>query len=563
MSSTNRHQLRVLGAVELVGPDAPELTRTESQVLALLALHAGEIVPSEMLCDVLWPGIPIDKARARLRTQAWRLRNNGALDHLAASVRGTRRGWMISGAFTSDAGHFTGAATEALASGSRTLDERRTMLERAYGLWGGPPLPSLAGREQVPAIAALDELHDRLVLEAARAELAGPGAVRVLDDLRPLVNGRDGQTWSLLAAAQIRDGRPAEALQTIDAARQALQAEGTPIPGELDEIEQRVLAGARGPSRVADLLRADAAEPSELVLRPSVVAAVRSDWHELSPATVRLHALVGPAGSGATQVLEHVARAVGADGGVVAAIDPTSATGWVHVHRAPGPGPDVDDEPADLHHLLLQCGGRLLVIADRHVDNATFATRLRQLCDSSDRLSALVVRVLSSPVTDAALAINGLRRLVGAPNVSVTKLVPLTDDRVRELIAHLDAGSDGVPRRTSDRDWIVQQAGGNPGLATALADSGAGPFTPIPEAAIAHAERRLVSVPASALRSLALAGTRDGQVLLARLLSGSPDAIAVLRILDALEADGIVVDDEDGPRFVSPLFAELTQLLAG
>jgi len=77
----DRIEIRLLGPLRvrrsdgsLVDPHAWR-TRKSSDLLMLLALHAGEPVPVDQLCEALWPDAAPDRARASLRTALSRLRS--------------------------------------------------------------------------------------------------------------------------------------------------------------------------------------------------------------------------------------------------------------------------------------------------------------------------------------------------------------------------------------------------------------------------------------------------------------------------------------------------------
>jgi DNA-binding SARP family transcriptional activator len=76
-------QFRILGSLEITGPDGPVVLESAKvrSVLALLLTHAGEVVSAERLIDDLWEGTPPRSAGATLQTYISQLRK-----HLGAAV---------------------------------------------------------------------------------------------------------------------------------------------------------------------------------------------------------------------------------------------------------------------------------------------------------------------------------------------------------------------------------------------------------------------------------------------------------------------------------------------
>jgi DNA-binding SARP family transcriptional activator len=69
--------VRVLGSLQLfINGRAAELSPTSRRVLSYLAL-AGQPSSRSALAGSLWPGVPEDRALARLRTSLWRLQRAG------------------------------------------------------------------------------------------------------------------------------------------------------------------------------------------------------------------------------------------------------------------------------------------------------------------------------------------------------------------------------------------------------------------------------------------------------------------------------------------------------
>ncbi|POX51980.1 hypothetical protein C3489_18690 [Streptomyces sp. Ru71] len=151
-------QIEVLGILDVrengvsIAPTAPK----PRQVLALLALHADQVVPVSALIDELWAGRPPRSARTTLQTYVLQLRDliGLALDKEASEAEGAAAparsakdvlvtapgGYMlVSGGGSSDVREF-----ERLAGmGYRALDAEdfqgaSRLLSEALALWTGP-----------------------------------------------------------------------------------------------------------------------------------------------------------------------------------------------------------------------------------------------------------------------------------------------------------------------------------------------------------------------------------------------------------------------------------------
>jgi WD40 repeat protein len=129
-------------------------------------------------------------------------------------------------------------------------DRAATTLRRALELWRGDPFEDLdgwaAGRNEVVRLAELRRTVEEEILDARLAagehrEVATEGAVRVAEE--PLRECR----WAILALAQYRCGRQADALRTIGRARRTLVDQLGVEPGpELEALEAAILHHDRG-----------------------------------------------------------------------------------------------------------------------------------------------------------------------------------------------------------------------------------------------------------------------------------------------------------------------------
>jgi DNA-binding SARP family transcriptional activator len=208
-------------------------------VLALLLVHANEVVSRDRLIDELWDEDPPANAAAALQNHISRLRKDLGPDLLV----------------TRDAGYLISVDPEALdvrrfeklvaEAGDLQALERRAKLDEALGIWRGQALADLlqehtlaveSGRLEGLRLAALErrietdlELgqHERVVPETEALIAAYP----LREHLR-----------ALLILALYRCGRQAEALEAYRETRRTLVDELGIDPGpELRELEQAIL----------------------------------------------------------------------------------------------------------------------------------------------------------------------------------------------------------------------------------------------------------------------------------------------------------------------------------
>ena len=201
-------------------------------VLAILLLHAGEVVSSERLIDELWGERAPASAAKTLQVYVSKLRKA-----LGDGVLVTRGGGYV---LQSDRGEVDVDRFQALlVAGRRALqtgDPRGAgeSLREALGLWRGPPLSDFAYEPFAQGeIARLEEarvaaLEDRIDAELALGEDAGLiGELEALVREHPLRERLCGQ----LMLALYRSGRQAEALDAYQRAREQLTGELGLEPG--------------------------------------------------------------------------------------------------------------------------------------------------------------------------------------------------------------------------------------------------------------------------------------------------------------------------------------------
>jgi DNA-binding SARP family transcriptional activator len=232
---------RLLGPLEVFEDDRPlELGGAKQRsVLAILLMHANELVTSDQLIDEIWGGEPPAKAGKTVQVYVSRLRK----------VLDPERLTTYAGGYVLhvepdefDVARFEQLAAEA-ASAAPSGAARK--LRDALALWRGPALADLAyeGFAQ-PEIARLEEMRLAVVEQRIDADLAlgrHAGLVGELEALAARHPLREGLRSQLMLALY-RSARQAEALEAYRVARRELAEELGLEPSEqLKQLEQAIL----------------------------------------------------------------------------------------------------------------------------------------------------------------------------------------------------------------------------------------------------------------------------------------------------------------------------------
>jgi DNA-binding SARP family transcriptional activator len=214
-------EFRILGPLEVWdGEKTLELGgQRQRAVLALLAIHVGEVVPSERLITYLWGESPPPTAATSLQNAVSQLRKA-----LGADVVETRApGYALKADKEAvDARRFEQLVNEAR---SAEADRRADLVGEALQLWRGPPLADFAyeGFAQNET-ARLEELRLTALEERIEAQLELGAAAELVGELEQLVreNPLRERPRGQLMLALYRSGRQAEALQAYQDARRML-----------------------------------------------------------------------------------------------------------------------------------------------------------------------------------------------------------------------------------------------------------------------------------------------------------------------------------------------------
>ena len=218
-------------------------------LLALLLLHANEVVSSDRLIEELWGEEPPQSAATALHGHVSRLRKLlGGADGTPEQLLVTRPpGYVLQlQADQLDLHRFERLRDEARAARSRgDLAGASARLRDALSLWRGPPLADLAYERfaQVEG-GRLEELRLATVEERVEVDLALGRHADLASELERLVAERplrEGFRTQLMLALY-RSGRQAEALQVYQQGRRVLLEElGIDPSQRLRALEQAIL----------------------------------------------------------------------------------------------------------------------------------------------------------------------------------------------------------------------------------------------------------------------------------------------------------------------------------
>ncbi|HZX54139.1 MAG TPA: BTAD domain-containing putative transcriptional regulator, partial [Ilumatobacteraceae bacterium] len=236
--------VRLLGPVDVLSDDGVErqsgsaLRRT---ILALLSLHAGQVLSPDWLMEHVWGEHQPDSGVPALRFHLSKLRKE--IGNAVPIV--TRPGGylvdvprdLVDALRLDDAVRDT-RLDEGQVGAARCLDALR--------LWRGQPFIDAAPCETLDHEATrLEEARMTIVEHYQRSRLASGAAAELLPELSQLVAEhplREG-LWSSLILAQYRTGQQAEALRTYERLRTNLaESLGLDPSPELRDLQLRVLS---------------------------------------------------------------------------------------------------------------------------------------------------------------------------------------------------------------------------------------------------------------------------------------------------------------------------------
>jgi DNA-binding SARP family transcriptional activator len=311
---------RILGPLEVwyEGRPIPVPGAKQRALLAMLLLHAGEVVSADRMLDAVWGEDPPDAGSTALRVRLSQLRKT--LAGAGSSLVTRPPGYVMQ---LRDDELDLRRCERLVAAGDRALQEGRAAeavdaLRDALALWRGPPLADLAYESFAQApIVRLEELRLAALELRVEAELSlghhGPlvGELQELVRLHPM---RERLCCQLMIALY-RDGRQSDALDAYRTARRRLVDEVGIEPGpQLQQLERQILAqdprldlepdaslqtAVRTPTRSVLVIADDDLEDIAAIAEPLaagdgrelIVAALVTESDELDPALARLHAV--------------------------------------------------------------------------------------------------------------------------------------------------------------------------------------------------------------------------------------------------------------------------------
>jgi DNA-binding SARP family transcriptional activator len=371
---------RILGPLEVwyEGRPIPVPGAKQRALLAMLLLHAGEVVSADRMLDAVWGEDAPDAGSTALRVRLSQLRKT--LAGAGSSLVTRPPGYVMQ--LREDELDLR-RCERLVAAGDRALQEGRAAeavdaLRDALALWRGPPLADLAYESFAQApIVRLEELRLAALELRVEAELSlghhGPlvGELQELVRLHPM---RERLCCQLMLALY-RDGRQSDALDAYRTARRRLVDEVGIEPGpQLQQLEGQILAqdprldlepdasvrtAVRTPTRSVLVIADDDLEDIAAIAEPLaagdgrelIVAALVTESDELDPALARLHAV----------------RAGALERGA-----PTRVTAFTSVAR----GDDVVRLAAEHEAALL-----LLALPDGALDDDTIRVLAHAVCD--------------------------------------------------------------------------------------------------------------------------------------------------------------------------------------
>ncbi|MFB7368535.1 BTAD domain-containing putative transcriptional regulator [Streptomyces sp. NPDC056222] len=238
---------RVLGPSRALRADGGPVALSGARLRALLAALAatgGREVGVAELIDLIWEDEPPEEPTAALQALVGRLRRALGREAVASTAGGYR---LAAGPEDIDLHVFERLATEgsgALAAGDPARAAR--LLDDALGLWSGPALADLPGRDADPVVVRTDRRHAQAHQDRLAADVALGQAATALAPLAALAAEQplDEPLQALRIRALRAAGRPAEALQAYAEVRAVLANRLGADPGpELRELHAELLAG--------------------------------------------------------------------------------------------------------------------------------------------------------------------------------------------------------------------------------------------------------------------------------------------------------------------------------
>lgn len=450
----------VLGPVRAWDDGQPLASGSPQQraLLAALLLREGRTATAGELIDAIWGEEPPSQALATVRTYASRLRKQLGHQVLISESGGYAIRLPVRALDTTNATALCMQADRARAAGD--LDQGRTMLRAALGLWEGEPLAGVPGPYAEAQRTRLEEWRLQILEACLDMDLAHGRHAQAVSELTALTAAHPlrERLRELLILALYRSGRQAEALAVYADTRRLLADElGVDPRPELADLQHRILradATLNAPLNLQDVV-----ESNYTPLRPSQLPATVADFTGRASvqaemvqtltgegAGVKVAAISGTGGVGKTTLavqVGHVVRQHFPDGQLYVDLrEGQLAAALGSVLRTLGVAereiPDSLGARSALFRSVLD-GRRVLLLLD-HAQNAA---QVRWLLPASEGCGVLVT-------SD--------RRMVDLAGAHLVELDVMSPDEALEFFTRI-AGERRVHAELEDARYVVAACG--------------------------------------------------------------------------------------------------------
>ncbi|MEQ4302705.1 BTAD domain-containing putative transcriptional regulator [Plantactinospora sp. B6F1] len=453
----------ILGPLQVSGGESTVTAGRDRVVLAVLLLHAPQVVPVDDLVDAVWEADPPVTARGQLQTCVSRLRRLLVAAGVPGEtiVTGPAGYRIVLGPDDLDAYRF-----ERLVAGARSAvaeqnwPEAREGYRAALALWRGPALAGISGHAVRRGAASLDEqrmlaMEDSFALELRLGGRSGDLVAELTElvERHPLRERLRGQLMLALADS----GRRAEALAVFRAGWEILTGELGIEPGPaLREVHRRILAGEVEPAdeepEPRSPVRALPRAIEDFTGRHETIARLRKEIEEADPSFSAVHVIDGMPGSGKTALAVHLATALGA------AYPDAHLFVDLHGHSLHSPLPASTAVGTLLRQLGVP-GERIPAGLDDRL--ALWRTELasrRVLLVLDNAASTAQVGPLLPAGPGCLTVVTSRRRLVGLDGVRAQSLTVLEPAEAVDLLARI-AGPERVRAEPTAAEEVVRRCG--------------------------------------------------------------------------------------------------------
>ena len=300
-------EFRILGPLEVVeGERAVDVAGAKHRaLLAMLLLHANEVVSAGRLIDALWEEEPPETAAKALQVYVSQLRKLLGKERVESKARG----------------YLVRVEEQELDLARFQRLSEAGNLKEALSLWRGPPLAEFAQERFAQSeIARLEELRLACLEERIERDLAMGRHAELVGELEALVKEHPlrERVRGQLMLALYRSGRQAEALATYQRARRVLVDElGIEPSRSLRELEQAILRQ----DRLLDLIAASEADAETTEMSRGAFVGREAELQELLVGLEdavagrgRLFLLSGEPGIGKSRLADELVRSARARG---------------------------------------------------------------------------------------------------------------------------------------------------------------------------------------------------------------------------------------------------------